>query len=94
MLQNVAREEGCKLRCNRFVKKGRVGMGLFDFIGGVLNKTEDGLRTGYNYGERNLKYLTDEQLLKEIRKSHGGSFYELGKIKCYLDEARRRKLIK
>ena len=68
-------------------------MGLFEFLDNAINKTADGIKSGYALSERDLRNLSDKQLMDRIRRPDN-SVQGIGKHKCYLDEARRRGLIK
>ena len=69
-------------------------MGLFEFLDSLIGTAADNVRAGQEMGMNNLKHLTDKQLLDVCKKTPSASMKGMGEYKAYLDEARRRKLIK
>lgn len=67
---------------------------ILNGITNVLNNMASSLKIGYNQGSYNMKFMSDEQLKKEIKRCHGSSIRGLGEQKAYFDEARKRSIKK
>jgi hypothetical protein len=62
---------------------------IFDKVDKVLNDVASSFKTGYDEGNVRAKRMSDEELKRELVSVHN-----LGETRAYLDEGRRRGIVK
>lgn len=67
---------------------------LLNAINSGLQNANDKAQSGYDRGSWNIEKMSDDELRRKLKTPPSSSMKSMGEYKAYLDEGRRRGIIK